>query len=232
MWGMDGEVREQIRIFPLVSGLGNRVPNEGNVREKRLGSGANGSAAPERSLGWRQSVQGPAVGSARELGQATSALALTCPGQLVTSESHRGAGGGARVEQELSLLQTGGGAFSIPSPDIQTPPGHHSSERALSPTSRGTGGLREDTAVLWSRPPRAAGITGAPGHGPGTEKVSLSPSSPASPSSIPDRGVSRWRCREDDMLTAGTWCSLWDRLCAECLAFQPHGKRTGQDLSH
>lgn len=60
-----GEVREQVRIFPLVSGLGNRVPDEGNVREKRLGSEADGSAAPERSLGWRQSVQGPAVGSVR-----------------------------------------------------------------------------------------------------------------------------------------------------------------------
>lgn len=168
MWGMDGEVREQIRIFPLVSGLGNRVPNEGNVREKRLGSGANGSAAPERSLGWRQSVQGPAVGSARELGQATSALALTCPGQLVTSESHRGAGGGARVEQELSLLQTGGGAFSIPSPDIQTPrasqlrkgpephePGDRGTERghgrAPEQTSSGSWNYRGPRARAWHR---------------------------------------------------------------------------------
>lgn len=49
-------------------------PHEEDMREKCLGSGANGSAAPERSLGWRQ---GPALGRARDLEPATSALALT-----------------------------------------------------------------------------------------------------------------------------------------------------------
>lgn len=95
------------------------LPNEGNVREEHLGSGANGSAAPETSLGWRQSVQGSAVGSARALGPATSALALTCLRPAGHLESHRGAGGGASVEQELSLLPVGGGAFRVLFPDVQ-----------------------------------------------------------------------------------------------------------------
>lgn len=102
------------------------------------------------------------------------------------------------MEQELSLLPVGGGAFRVPSPDVQATwaPQLRKGPEPDRP------GLREDTARAQGQTSSGSGVTGGPGHRPGTQKVSLSPSSQTPPSSTPDRGESlggdaaRMTCRQ------------------------------------
>lgn len=196
-----------------------RLPDEGNVRETRPGSGTNGSAAPERSLGWRQSVRGQRGSGPGPWDQPPlPRLCLLRPAGPLWEPS--GSWWRCQRGEEWSLLPMGGGHLGrVPSPDVRAT---WASQLRKGPEP----GLRGDTARARGRTPSGSGVTGA-GRRPGTQKVWLSLHGKPLPLPSPKEECLLVAMLGNDVSTAGPGCLLWAGLCSECLSFQPRDTAPG-----